>query len=271
MLTVGMTFKRGGNGVTKQVALVTGSSRGIGRGIALALAQAGFHVAVNYASRVEAAEEVAGVIRTMGVEAAVFGGDVGDDEQRDRLFADVMQHFGRIDILVNNAGVAPQKRADLLETEPASFDRLMRINLRGPFFLTQKVAKQMIALVQQDPQAQPKIINIGSVSAYAASVNRPEYCLSKAGIGMMTKLFAARLAEYGILVYEVRPGIIATDMTVAVKSKYDDLIANNITPIKRWGTPEDIGKTVAGIATGMLPFSTGEVINVDGGFHIRQL
>ncbi|HHT27177.1 MAG TPA: 3-ketoacyl-ACP reductase [Firmicutes bacterium] len=257
--------------MTQQVALVTGSSRGIGRGIALALAEVGFHVAVNYASRREAAEEVADAIRARGVEADVFGGDIGDDAQRDELYEAVMRRFGRIDVLVNNAGVAPQKRLDLLETEPAGFDRLMRINLRGPFFLTQKVAKQMIALVRRDPQARPKIINVGSVSAYAASVNRPEYCLSKAGVGMMTRLFAARLAEYGILVYEVRPGIIATDMTAAVKAKYDELIANNITPIKRWGTPEDVGRTVAGIATDMLPFSTGEVINVDGGFHIRQL
>jgi NAD(P)-dependent dehydrogenase (short-subunit alcohol dehydrogenase family) len=160
---------------------------------------------------------------------------------------------------------------DLLESDEASFDRLIRINLKGPFFLSQLVAKQMINLLASDPQARPKIINIGSVSAYAASVNRGEYCISKAGVGMMTQLFAARLAEYGILVYEIRPGIIATDMTAGVKAKYDALIAEGITPIKRWGLPEDIGKTVVAVATGMLPFSTGEVINVDGGFHLQRL
>lgn len=254
-----------------KVALVTGGSRGIGRGIALALAQAGYAVAVNYARQAAAADDVAAQARLAGAMAQSFAGDIGDAAQRTALVDAVMDRFGRIDLLVNNAGVAPEKRADLLETDEESFDRLIRINLKGPFFLTQLVAQHMIKLVERDASAAPKIINVGSVSSYAVSVNRGEYCISKAGVSMMTQLFAARLAEYGILVYEIRPGIIATDMTAGVKEKYDTLIADGVTPIKRWGTPEDVGKVVTAIAADTLPFSTGEVINVDGGFHLRRL
>lgn len=254
-----------------KVALVTGGSRGIGRGIALGLAQAGFSVAVNFATRSEAAEEVVELARSKGVEAKAFRGDIGDSQQRDSLVDAVLAEFGRIHVLVNNAGVAPRQRQDILVTEEESFDRLMRINLKGPYFLTQRVARHMIELLEKEPDASPKIINVGSMSAYTSSVSRGEYCVSKAGLAMVTQLFADRLAEYGILVYEVRPGIIATDMTAAVKGKYDTLIEGGLTPIKRWGTPEDVGTTVVALASGMLPFSTGEVINVDGGFHIHRL
>ncbi len=182
-----------------------------------------------------------------------------------------MEKCGRLDLLVNNAGMAPRQRRDLLETTEESYDEVMAVNLKGPFFLTQRVANLMIELLQQGVIEQPKIINIGSMSAYTASVNRGEYCLSKAGLGMMTALFADRLAEYGILVYEVRPGVIATDMTSVVKERYDRLIGEGLTPVRRWGQPGDVAQAVLAIAQGYLPFSTGEVINVDGGFHLRRL
>jgi NAD(P)-dependent dehydrogenase (short-subunit alcohol dehydrogenase family) len=174
---------------------------------------------------------------------------------------------------VNNAGIAPDVRADLLDATEASFDRLIAINLKGPYFLTQRVAAQMIRQVEADADRSPapRIVNITSISAYAASVNRGDYCISKAGLGMMTALWAARLAPHRIGVYEVRPGVIATDMTSAVREKYDALIASGAWPIRRWGTPEDVGRAVAAIARGDFPFSTGEVFNVDGGFHLRTL
>lgn len=257
--------------MSKQIALVTGGSRGIGRAVTLGLAGAGFGVAVGYARSSEAAQEVVELAQAKHVPAAAFGADVGDSEQRGALVEAVLREFGRIDILVNNAGVAPLSRDDLLTAQEDSFDRLMRINLKAPFFLTQQVARQMIDLMKRDPQVRPKIINIGSVSAYAASTNRGEYCISKAGLSMVTKLFAARLAEHGILVYEIRGGIIATDMTSAVKERYDALIEGGLTPIRRWGTPDDVSRAAVALASGTLPFSTGEVINIDGGFHLRQL
>jgi NAD(P)-dependent dehydrogenase (short-subunit alcohol dehydrogenase family) len=182
--------------------------------------------------------------------------------------------LGRLDLLVNNAGVAPEVRADILEATEESFDRLININAKGPYFLTQLTAKLMIEQSRTAaPPAtfQPKIITISSVSAYTASVNRGDYCISKAALSMLTPLYASRLAEHGIGVYEIRPGLIKTDMTGPVKEKYDKLIEKGLTPIKRWGTPEDVGKAVAAIAQDLLPFSTGEVINVDGGFHLRRL
>ncbi|MEV4138746.1 3-ketoacyl-ACP reductase [Dactylosporangium sp. NPDC049742] len=248
-------------------ALVTGASRGIGRGIALALAGAGFDVVVNYASNLAAAEDTAAEILRRGAKAALVRADVGDAEDRARLVQEAHDAFGGLDLLVNNAGVAPNVRADLLEATEESFDRLVGINLKGPYFLTQQVARRMI-----DAGVRGKIVTISSMSAYTASVNRGDYCVTKAGLGMMTKLFAARLAEHGITVFEVRPGIIATDMTGAVKEKYDKLIlTDGITPIRRWGTPEDVGRAVVAVATDLLPFSTGQVIDVDGGFHLRTL
>ncbi|RYG63670.1 3-ketoacyl-ACP reductase, partial [bacterium] len=173
------------------------------------------------------------------------------------------------DLLVNNAGVAPDVRADILEAGEESFDRLIAINLKGPYFLTQLVANQMIH--QGKTEVRSQIVTITSMSVYTASVNRGDYCISKAGLGMLTTLFAARLAEHGIGVYEIRPGVIATDMTEGVKAKYDALIENGAWPIQRWGTPDDVGRAVAAIARGDFPFSTGEVFNVDGGFHLRTL
>jgi len=179
--------------------------------------------------------------------------------------------MGRIDLLVNNAGVSPKVRMDILEVTEESYDRVMTINLKGPFFLTQLVANWMIELKKFRNELEPKIVNISSISAYTSSTSRGEYCISKAGVSMMTKLYADRLSEYGVNVYEIRPGIIFTPMTEPVKEKYDKLISEGITPIKRWGTPEDVAKAVVAIAKGYFPFSTGEVFNVDGGFHIRRL
>ena len=254
-----------------RVAVVTGGSRGIGRGIALGLAGAGFDVVVNYNRSSQAAEEVAAKVRELGRKALAIQADVSVRADRERFVDAVLEQFGHIDVLVNNAGVAPEVRADILEATEESFDRVIAINLRGPYFLTQRVAKHMIEYVQKHPDARPKIINIGSNSAYTSSTSRGDYCISKAGIGMMTKLYADRLAEYGILVYEIRPGIIATDMTAVVKEKYDRLFAEGIPPIRRWGTPEDVAKAVVALAEGALPYSTGEVINVDGGFHLHRL
>lgn len=259
-------------------ALVTGGSRGIGRGICISLARAGFGLAINYASNAAAAEECRRLCLEAAPEATkvkfeTVQADVGDPKGRARLIEFIKDTPGWIDVLVNNAGVAPKVRADLLGATEESFDRLIAINLKGPYFLTQAVANYWLSRLQNLPtkRAKPRVINISSLSAYAASVNRGDYCVSKAGLAMATQLFAARLAEYGINVYEVRPGIIRTDMTAGVQEKYDRMIAEGLTPIARWGTPEDVGRAVATIAQGALPFSTGEVINVDGGFHLRCL
>ncbi|TVR41392.1 MAG: 3-ketoacyl-ACP reductase [Planctomycetota bacterium] len=247
-------------------ALVTGSSRGIGRGIAISLGREGWQVVVNYAGNREAAEDTCEAVRQAGGQALAVQGDVAKAEDRAHLLAETITWAGAIDLLVNNAGIAPSVRADILDAGEESFDRLITVNLKGPYFLTQAVAKQMMS-----QKAKGQIINVSSISAYAASTNRGDYCISKAGIGMMTALYAARLADEGIRVYEIRPGVIATDMTGAVKDKYDKLISEGLSPIKRWGMPEDIGRCVVAIARGDLPFSTGEVINVDGGFHLKTL
>jgi NAD(P)-dependent dehydrogenase (short-subunit alcohol dehydrogenase family) len=251
-----------------RVALVTGASRGIGRGIALALAGIGHDIVVNYATNADAADAVVQEARAAGVRALAVCADVSSAADRDSLVAAAYDEFGRVDVLVNNAGVAPSVRADILEAGEESFDRVLGINLKGPYFLTQLVARRMIE--QGGPPA--KIVIVSSMSAYAASVNRGDYCLAKAGLGMMTALYAARLAEYGINVYEIRPGIIDTDMTGPVKARYDKLIlTDGLTPIRRWGQPEDVGRAVVAVATDLLPFSTGQVIDVDGGFHLRTL
>lgn len=257
--------------VVECVALVTGGGRGIGRGIVLALAEIGWNVVINYAHLAEPANDTASEARAKGVRAEVVQADIAAGKDRERLVSAVAEFFGRLDLLVNNAGVAPERRVDLLESSEASFDRLIATNLKGPYFLTQKVARWMIEQRRADPTCRPKIINVSSISAYTASPSRGEYCVSKAGVSMMTLLYATRLAEHGIGVYELRPGIMATDMTVGVRETYDRLIANGLTPIARWGTPEDVGKAVVAIAQDLLPFSTGEVINVDGGFHIHRL
>jgi len=259
------------------VALITGASRGIGRGIALELAAIGYDLVINFASNSKAAAETArdGELRAKAaghkIRAATFQADIGSSVDRKKLIDFTRSEFQRLDLLVNNAGIAPAVRADLLDASEESFDRLMTVNAKGPFFLTQLVARWMIEQTRSMPDRKPKIVTISSISAYAPSINRGDYCVAKAALSMITPLFAARLAEHGIDVYEIRPGIIATDMTSGVKEKYDALIAGGLTPIKRWGTPEDVGKAVAAIAQGLLPFSTGEVINVDGGFHLKIL
>lgn len=255
----------------RPVALVTGSTRGIGAAIALELAQNGFNLAVNGRSPEEQIMPFINKIQSLGVKAIYIRADVSVREDRNLILKEMKEKFGRIDILVNNAGVAPEVRRDILETTEESFDRVVAINLKGPFFLTQLIAKWMIELKQKRNDIDPIIINISSISSYTSSPDRAEYCISKAGVSMMTKLFAHRLSEYGIRVYEIRPGIILTDMTMPVKQKYDKLIAEGLTPIKRWGRPEDVAKAVVAIAKGYFPFSTGEVFNVDGGFHLRRL
>lgn len=257
--------------VNRRTAIVTGASRGIGRGIAEALGRLGYGVVVNYNRSAEAAEEVATAIREGGGEPVLVQADVANLADHDRLVEAATGTFGRIDLLVNNAGVAPTVRADLLDATPESYDRVMEINLRGPYFLTQRVARTMVQQVSSGQGDRLAIVNIGSVSAYTASPMRGEYCLSKAALGMVTALFADRLAEYGINVYEIRPGIISSDMTGPVKEKYDQLIADGLTPIRRWGTPADVAAAVVAIAEGYLPFSTGQVLDVDGGFHLRRL
>jgi NAD(P)-dependent dehydrogenase (short-subunit alcohol dehydrogenase family) len=258
----------------RPVSLVTGAGRGIGRGIAVELAKLGHSLVINYAGNASAAEECLQLVRDAGGDGITVRADVSMANERARLVREMLAAYGRIDLLVNNAGVAPNVRADLLEAGEESFDRLININLKGPYFLTQQVARQMIEQVERGESRSfgaPRIITITSVSAFTASVNRGDYCVAKAGLAMMTKLFAARLAEFGINVYEIQPGVIATDMTGGVKEKYDKLIEQGAWPIRRWGYPEDVGRAVAAIARGDLPYSTGEVIRVDGGFHLRTL
>jgi NAD(P)-dependent dehydrogenase (short-subunit alcohol dehydrogenase family) len=257
-----------------RIAIVTGASRGIGRGIATSLAGANYDIVVNYARNAQAAEEVRREVEAAGARALLVQADISAATDRKKLVDETTARFGRIDLLVNNAGVAPDVRADILDATEESFDRLININLKGPYFLTQLVARQMLQEIRNPKSAirNPKIITISSISAYAASINRGDYCVAKAGLSMMTRLFASRLAEHGINVYEIRPGVIETDMTGPVKAKYDKLIfEQDLTPIHRWGKPQDIARAVVAIATDLLPFSTGEVINVDGGFHLRRL
>lgn len=260
---------------SRRVALVTGASRGIGRAIAIELARVNYDVMINYASNHAAAEEACAEVRSVAAEIRVEAcrANVAEPAERENLLKQTREQFGRLDLLVNNAGVAPSQRVDLLDATVESFDRVVGTNLKGPYFLTQAAARWMIEqrAAGAPENYSPAIVNITSVSAYAASPERGDYCVSKAGLSMMTKLFAARLASEGIRVYEIRPGVISTDMTAAVKDKYDRLIDAGLTPIKRWGTPEDVGRAVVAIAGDLLPFSTGEVINVDGGFHLRRL
>jgi NAD(P)-dependent dehydrogenase (short-subunit alcohol dehydrogenase family) len=249
------------------VALVTGGSRGIGRGICRELARHGYAVGINYAGHEDAARETQ---RLLGDTAATLlcRSDVGNSADRERLVDEVLAKWDRLDVLVNNAGITSVGRHDILDATEESWDQVLAVNLKGPFFLCRRVAREMIA--RRDRLRDPAIINISSVSAYALSVNRGDYCVSKAGLGMVTRLWAARLAEHGIRVYEVRPGIIESDMTAGGRERYTQLIAEGLTPIRRWGTPEDVGKAVASLAAGALPFTTGDVVNVDGGYHVRR-
>ena len=252
-------------------ALVTGASRGIGRSVALALAAAGYDVVVNYAASEAAARQVVEQIARLGRRAVAVQADISRAEDRRRLVDQALEAMGRIALLVNNAGIGPRRRVDILEASEASFDEVLAVNLKGPYFLTQLVARAMVEAKRQDPLFQARIVTITSVSAAASSPNRGEYCVAKAGLSMMTRLFAHRLAEYGIPVIEIRPGIIETDMTAPVRERYDRLIQEGAVPFRRWGTGDDVARAVVAVALGHLDFSTGSCIYVDGGLHIPRL
>lgn len=263
------------------VILVTGASRGLGRGISEDLARTGHSVAIHYASNRSAADEALAACEAAAAEQSsrpddqrfvLVQGDVSKATDRRAIFDGTLSAFGRIDGLINNAGIAPRVRADLLDVTEESYREVNGINLDGPFFLSQLAAKWWLSHPGESRlPGGYKLIFISSLSAYAISVNRGEYCVSKAGLAMTTQLFAARLAEHGIQVLELRPGIMATDMTAGVKDKYDKLLAEGIVPQKRWGTGTDVGLAVRAIFQGLFPFTTGDVINIDGGFHLRRL
>jgi 3-oxoacyl-[acyl-carrier protein] reductase len=255
----------------RRVALVTGGARGIGLGIARRLAEEGFDLAIADLTEESAAAEAIEALRNSGRTVLYAQGDIGCAEARRRTIDAVRERFGALHLLVNNAGVAPKVRRDMLETEEEAFDWLLRINLYGPFFLTQAAARWMVEQKNGNPGYEGCIVTITSISATVVSVNRPEYCISKAGLAMATQLWAARLADHGITVYDIRPGIIQTDMTAAVKEKYDRLIADGLTLQRRWGKPEDVGRVVAALARGDLGYSTGQVIMVDGGMSVQRL
>lgn len=255
----------------KKVAVVTGGRRGIGLGISLELGKEGYYVIM--AAYSERAPEALELLKTHGIEGEYRCCDVSDSVSRKNLIEGVVQTHGRLDVLVNNAGVAPRIRRDILETTENSYDHVVNTNTRATFFMCQSAAREMIRLKQEGgwKDYRPRIVNISSVSAYTSSTSRGEYCISKAGISMVTELFADRLAEYGIPVFEVRPGIIETDMTAGVHEKYEKLIEDGLTPIKRFGTPQDVADCVSAAVSGKLDFATGQVLNADGGFHIRRL
>jgi NAD(P)-dependent dehydrogenase (short-subunit alcohol dehydrogenase family) len=255
----------------KRVALVTGGSRGIGRGVAEALADSGFNLAINGVREEGQVSDVLEAIADRGAEVAYCRGDVSAPADRESIVDAVRARFGRLDVLVNNAGVAPSVRADILDATEESFDRVIGINLKGPYFLTQLVARWMVEQRQADADFCGVVVNVSSVSATEASINRGDYCISKAGVSMATQLWAHRLAEFDIAVYEVRPGIITTDMTAPVKEKYDRLFANGLTVENRWGEPEDVGRAVAMLARGELTYATGNVFHIDGGLTLRRL
>ncbi len=256
--------------------LVTGSSRGLGRGVAQSLARLGVSVAIHYSSNEASAEETKVLCERAAVSPdqrfALVGGNLGKAEGRQAIFEGTISAMGRIDALVNNAGIAPRERHDITEATEEIFDEVIAVNLKGPYFLAQLAAKYWLEhpgdCLLPDSY---KLIFVSSLSATVPSLNRGEYCISKAALAMVTQLWANRLADHGAQVIELRPGIMATDMTAGVKEKYDDLIEGGLVPQKRWGTPEDLGKAVGSIIAGHFPFSTGDVINIDGGFHLRKL
>lgn len=261
-----------------KIAVVTGSRRGIGLGIAKKLAENGYTVVMSATAQRENVTELLNEFSANGWSADYIKCDVSNTQERKALVEAVIEKYGKIDVFVNNAGVAPLERLDILETTEESFDRLMNTNLKGTFFLTQLAANAMIAKkheLEEKGESEgysPRIVNISSVSVYASSTNRGEYCISKAGISMTTTLFADRLAEEGIPVFEVRPGIILTDMTAKVQGKYKKMIEEDgVTPIRRFGTPEDVADSVLAACSGLMDFSSGQVLNADGGFHIRRL
>ena len=254
-----------------RVALITGGTRGIGLGIARALAADGFALALNGVRPDEEVQSVLADLRAAGGDVHYLRGDVSRVSEHEAMLDQVDRCFGGLSVLVNNAGVAPTTRADILDATPESFDRLISINLRGPYFLTQAVAKRMIRRRETDATFRGRIINVSSISAAVASTNRGDYCISKAGIAMATQLWAARLAEYDIDVFEVRPGVIETDMTAPVRARYDAHFASGESVARRWGTPEDVGRAVAVLARGDMPYATGQVLTIDGGMTIARL
>ncbi|MFN3167170.1 MAG: 3-ketoacyl-ACP reductase [Phycisphaeraceae bacterium] len=257
----------------KRVALVTGGSRGIGLGIARRLAEAGMDVAINGRRGAGDVQDAVAELVTRGAGVLYCQADIGELDDQQPMLDQIRERFGRLDVLVNNAGVAPNVRADLLDATPESFDRLMKINLRGPYFLSQRAAKWMIEQKRADASVRASIINVSSISATVVSVNRGDYCISKAGVAMATRLWAARLGEYGIGVYEVRPGVIKTDMTASpqVTAKYDKLFEEGLAVEPRWGTADDVGKAVAALVCGGLSYATGNVVMVDGGLTIQRI
>ncbi|UCF36369.1 MAG: 3-ketoacyl-ACP reductase [Acidobacteriota bacterium] len=255
----------------KPVALVTGGTRGIGLGIAHCLAGSGFDLVVCGVRPPDSVSETVTSLQEKDARVLYVQADVSDPDARQNLLAEVRREFGRLDTLVNNAGVAPRERNDILDATEESFEWVLKINLQGPYFLTQAVARWMIDQQASKGPANRSIINVTSISATVASVNRGEYCISKAGLAMSSMLWATRLAEFGISVWEVRPGIIRTDMTAGVTEKYSSLIAEGLTLEPRWGTPDDVGKAVAALATGQMPYSTGSVVMIDGGLTVERL
>ena len=250
---------------------MTGSRRGIGRAIALHLGRAGFDVVLNGLGDAASVADLLAELGAAGVDGHYVPADVASRDGRAALITSARERFGRLHLLVNNAGVAPDVRADILDATEESYERVMRVNLQGPYFLTQSVARWMIEQRSAGDAGPYAIVNIGSMSAEAASVARGEYCISKAGVGMATRLWAVRLAEHGIGVYEIRPGLIRTDMTAGVAAKYDALIAEGVVPERRWGTPDDVGAAVGMLARGELPYATGQILHLDGGLLLPRL
>ncbi|MEZ4903184.1 MAG: 3-ketoacyl-ACP reductase [Spirosomataceae bacterium] len=257
--------------VLKKVAFITGGSRGIGLSIAEHLAKKGFDLAINGLREESAVSEVLEGLQNLGANVIYCQGDIASKEARTAMLAKIKSHFGGLNILINNAGIAPKERKDILEATEECFDEVLNTNLKGTYFLTQAVANWMVNQKENTPDFEASIITISSVSATVASVNRGEYCVAKAGLAMMTQLFAARLGAVGIPVYEVRPGVIKTDMTAAVAEKYDKLFAEGLAVQPRWGFPDDIGRAVAAIAEGAFPYSTGQVFMIDGGLTLARL
>jgi NAD(P)-dependent dehydrogenase (short-subunit alcohol dehydrogenase family) len=255
----------------KKVALITGGTRGIGLGIAQNLGMKGFNLALNGVREINQVIPVLEELKRIGIEVIYCQGNIGDMSTRRRIIDEIRERYKRLDVLVNNAGIAPKDRKDIMETTESSYDEVMNVNLKGPYFLTQLVSDWMIRQKEMDADYEGCIINITSISSTVASINRGEYCISKAGLSMMTQLFAVRLGDYNIPVFEVRPGITETDMTSGVKNKYDNLIAKGLCLQKRWGTPDDVGKAVASLASGDFAYSTGQVIMIDGGLTISRL
>jgi len=252
-------------------ALITGGSRGIGLSISQKLCKNGYDVAINGVREENRVTDILEDLRAHGTKVIYCQGDIGSAEDRDNIVSKLRSDFGRLNVLVNNAGVAPKQRLDPLEATEESFDRLMRINLKGPYFLTQAIANWMVEQKKQDDSYSGTIVTIGSISATVVSHNRGDYCISKAALAMHSRVWAVRMAEYDIPVYEVRPGVIRTDMTSGVTDKYDKLIAEGLTVQPRWGTPEDVGKAVLSLVSGDFPYSTGEVFMVDGGLTVPRL